>query len=65
MAAMHVRLRNNYSALNSDLYSKNIIDSAACECGAIENAYQFFLLCDKYRNQSEDLFVELQFLALD
>ena len=36
--AMHVRLRTNCSAFNSDLYSKNIIDSAACECGVIETA---------------------------
>ena len=60
--AMHVRLRTNCSALNSDLYSKNIIDSAACECGAIETAHHFFFSCDKYRNQREDLFLELQFL---
>ena len=61
--AMHVRLRTNCSALNSDLYFKNIIDSAGCECGAIETAHHFFFSCDKYRNQREDLFLELQFLS--
>ena len=61
---MHVRLRNNCNALNSDLYSKNIIDSAACECGAIYTAHHFFFSCYKYRNQREDLFAELLFLPL-
>ena len=59
---MHMRLRTNCTALNSDLYFKNIIDSAACEYGALETAHHFFFSCDKYRNQREDLFLELQFL---
>ena len=45
---MHTRIRTNCSALNSDLFVKNIIDSASCTCGAIENAYQFFFNCGRY-----------------
>ena len=60
--AMHVRLRTNCSALNSDLHLKNIVDSGVCSCGAIENAHHYFFQCDKYRHQRDELYTELAFL---
>ena len=59
---MHTRIRTNCSALNSDLFIKNIVDSASCTCGSIENAYHFFFMCDRYTNQRNDLFHDLNFL---
>ena len=59
---MHMCIRSNCSALNSDLFVKNIMDSASCTCGAIENAYHFFFNCGRYLTQRNDLLYELDFL---
>ena len=59
---MHTSIRTNCSALNSDLFVKNIIDSTSCTCGAIENAYHFFFNCGRYLIQRNDLLHELNFL---
>ena len=52
---LHTRLRTNCSALNNDLFLKRICDSPYCRCGAIENAFHFFLNCPKYARQRADL----------
>ena len=48
---LHTRLRTNCSALNYDLYMKNIIDSPLCRCNNIETVKHFFLDCPNYNNQ--------------
>ena len=45
---MHTRLRTNCSALNQQLFSKNIVDTDLCSCGSIENNYHFLFNCPKY-----------------
>ena len=52
---LHTRLRTNCSALNNDLFLKRICDSPYCRCGAIENAFHFFLNCPQYARQRADL----------
>ena len=37
----HVRLRTNCSSLNQYIFSKNIIDSPLCVCGAVEDTSHF------------------------
>ena len=61
---MHTRIRTNCSALNSDLFRKNIVDSPSCTCCAIENAYHFFFMCGLYTNQRNDLLHGLNFKLL-
>ena len=52
---LHTRLRTKCSALNHDLFLKNITDSPLCQCGGIENAEHYFLSCPLYINQRYDL----------
>ena len=59
---MHTRIRTNCSALNSDLYSKNITDSSLCSCGAVENAHHFFFTCPRYHEPRADMLDTLAFL---
>ena len=44
---LHTRIRTGCSALNNDLFLKNIVESPLCACrsGDIENADHFFLKC--------------------
>ena len=58
----HARIRTNCSALNSDLFRKNIVNSPSCTCGAIENAYHFFFMCGRYTNQRNNLFHDVNFI---
>ena len=37
-----------YSALNSDLFRKNIVNSPRCTCGAIESPTHYLLNCPHY-----------------
>ena len=53
---LHTRLRTKCSALNYDLFLKNITDSPLCRCGDIENTYHFFFQCPQYRNSRTELF---------
>ena len=62
LQVMHTRIRTNCSALNKDLFRKNIVDSPSCTCGAIENAYHFFFTCGRYTNQRNDLFHDFNFI---
>ncbi|MES9992730.1 MAG: reverse transcriptase family protein, partial [Candidatus Thiodiazotropha sp.] len=45
---LHTRLRTQCSSLNYYLFSKNIIESPCCECGAIEDNKHFLLDCTNY-----------------
>ena len=53
----HTRLRTGCSALNFDLYSKNIVESPLCTCTRreVENAYHFFFTCPLYADQRNNL----------
>jgi hypothetical protein len=45
-----VTIRNSYSFLNYDLSKVNIVNDAACSCGAPrEDAYHYFFTCPNYR----------------
>ena len=52
----HARLRTNYSSLNQHLFSKNIIDSPTCPCGAVENTYHYLFVCYCSSNLWHELF---------
>ena len=45
------------SSLNPHLYSKNIVDSPLCQCGAIETTKHYLLYCPLY-NVHRQLFIE-------
>ena len=51
----HARLRLNCSSLRQHLFSKNIVESPLCECGAVEDTKHFFLECRRYRNLRVEL----------
>ena len=62
---LHTRLRTKCSALNEELFSKGIVDSALCCCGLIENAYHFFFACPNYSHIRTELFNNVsQFCSL-
>ena len=58
---LHCRLRLNCSALNHHLFSKNIVESPHCSCGAIENTHHFFFSCPLYDEMRNILFRSLPF----
>ena len=45
---VHARIRMGCSALNSDLFLKNIVNSPHCTCGAIETPTHYLLNCPHY-----------------
>ena len=45
----HSRLRTGCSALNLDLFTKNITDYPLCSCGSIENSQHYFFSCRNYQ----------------
>ena len=49
---LHSRLRMHCSSLNQHLYSKNIVDSPLCQCGAIETTEHYLLYCPLYNVQT-------------
>ena len=53
---LHTRLRTNCSALNQDLFRKNISDTSQCTCGSTETADHFLLECPLYHGQRQELF---------
>jgi hypothetical protein len=54
---LHSRFRIHCSSLNQHLYSKNIVDSPLCQCGAIETTEHYLLFCPLY-NVHRQLFIE-------
>ena len=51
----HARLRMRYSTLNAHLFSKNIIDSPICVCGAREDTQHFLMSCTRYTNLRQEV----------
>ena len=60
---LHSRLCMHCSSLNQHLYSKNIVDSPLCQCGAIETTEHYFLYCPLY-NVHRQLFYWAFFLTI-
>ena len=57
------QLRCNASFLNYDLCKVKILSNASCNCGATcKNAHHFFFDCDKYTDNREILFNNLNWL---
>ena len=54
---LHTRIRTGCSALNNDLFLKNIVESPLCACrsGDIENADHFFLKCMLYNEHRREV----------
>ena len=48
---LHKRLCTKCSALNYEIYLKNLTDTPLCRCGNIENSEHFFLQCRYYHRQ--------------
>ena len=49
MSVLHARLRNNCSALNSDLFRNRIRNNPLYDlCDVAEDAYHYFFRCRKY-----------------
>ena len=46
---------NKLSSLNSHLFSKNIIDSPLCICGAIEDTRHYLFVCTRYLDLRQEL----------
>ena len=53
----HARLRTNFSSLNQHLFSKNIIDSPTCACGAVEGTctYHYLFVCNRFSHLRQSL----------
>ena len=51
----HARLRMRCSTLNAHLFSKNIIDSPICVCGAREDTQHFLMSCTRYTTLRQEL----------
>ena len=60
---LHTRLRNKCSALNEDLFSKGIVDTALCQCGLVESTHHFFFICRYYHNIRQVLFTNVSRLC--
>ena len=57
LSILHVRLRNNCSDLNNDLYMNHLNASPACACGeGIENAEHSFFNCNRFDDHRLVLF---------
>ena len=46
---LHSRLQTSCSALNLDVFTKNITDLPLCSCGSIENSQHYFFHCRNYQ----------------
>ena len=56
---LQARLRMECSALNADLYRKNIVNSPSCQCGGFENAQHLFFTCPLYAESRKNLSIRL------
>ena len=57
---LHARLRTNCSALNADLFHKNIIDSPLCNaCTVAETSRHYLLQCPRFIPQRNDMYASL------
>ena len=46
---LQARLRMECSSLNAHLYSKNVVPTPSCECGAFESPNHYLLHCPRYK----------------
>ena len=46
----HSRLRTKCGSLNQHLFSKNIVESPLCVCGALEDTNHFLFNCERFHN---------------
>ena len=53
------RLRTDCSSLNHHLFSKNIVDSPHCACGAVEITKHYFFECQRYNETRTIMLNEL------
>ena len=44
------------SALNQHLFSKNIVNSPSCSCGAVEDSHHFLFVCNLYIDLRRTIF---------
>jgi hypothetical protein len=58
----HARIRMGCSALNSDLFRKNIVNSPRCTCGAIETPTHYLFNCPHYNIPRQHHIFALTFL---
>ncbi len=56
----HTRIRTKCSALNHDLYRKNIVESPSCNCGEVEDAIHYFFSCSQYTQHRTKLIDDIQ-----
>ena len=56
LSIQHARLRMHCSSLNEHLYSKHIVESPTCICGAIEDTHHYLFNCPLYNTQRASLF---------
>ncbi len=63
LQVIHTRLRTKCSALNHDLYRKNIVESPNCTCGQVEDANHYFFTCTRYTTNREQLMNDVQILC--
>ena len=48
---LHTRLRTHCSALNLDLFLKNVSETPLCSCGSTEDSQHYFFHCSHYQTQ--------------
>ena len=48
---LHTRLRTHCSALNLDLFLKNVSETPLCSCGSIEDSQHYVFHCSHYQTQ--------------
>ena len=48
---LHTRLLTHCSALNLDLFLKNVSETPLCSCGSIEDSQHYFFHCSHYQTQ--------------
>ena len=56
---LQARLHIECSALNADLYRKNIVNSPSCQCDGFKNAKQLFFACRLYAESRGNLSILL------
>jgi hypothetical protein len=56
---LHVRLRMNCSALNADLFIRNLVESPNCICGITETVSHFLLECPRHTTLRQQRFFSL------
>ena len=60
LSIIHTRLRNKCSSLKYDLYRSNIITEKSCNCGALNETVEHYLLyCENYRAYRNKLYEDI------